>query len=64
MDDHLSEKLKFCRLSGIAEWASIFHDERMTAAIIDRLIHNSEIMLFNRRSYPYRDQQEKLSKND
>lgn len=30
-----------------AEWAKVFHDERMTAAIIDRLIHNSKIMLFN-----------------
>lgn len=42
-----------------AEWANIFHDERMTAAIIDRLIHNSKIILFNGESYRYRDQQEK-----
>jgi DNA replication protein DnaC len=30
-----------------AEWTSIFHDERMTAAILDRLIHNSKILLFS-----------------
>ena len=42
-----------------AEWAKIFHDERMTAAIIDRLIHNSKIILFNGESYRYRNQQEK-----
>jgi len=39
-----------------AEWTSIFHDERMTAAILDRLIHNSKIMLFNGESYRYRAQ--------
>lgn len=39
-----------------AEWTSIFHDERMTAAILDRLIHNSKIVLFNGESYRYRVQ--------
>lgn len=39
-----------------AEWTSIFHDERMTSAILDRLIHNSKIMLFNGESYRYRTQ--------
>jgi DNA replication protein DnaC len=39
-----------------AEWTSVFHDERMTAAILDRLIHNSKIMLFNGESYRYRTQ--------
>lgn len=39
-----------------AEWTSIFHDERMTAAILDRLIHNSKILLFNGESYRYRVQ--------
>ncbi len=40
-----------------AEWANIFHDERMTSAILDRLIHNSKIVLFNGESYRYRAQQ-------
>ncbi|HZK28013.1 MAG TPA: IS21-like element helper ATPase IstB [Thermoclostridium sp.] len=42
-----------------AEWTSIFHDGRMTAAILDRLIHNSKIILFNGESYRYR-----VQKND
>jgi len=44
-----------------SEWAKVFHDERMTAAIIDRLIHNSEIMLFNGPSYRYLDQQKRIN---
>jgi|SRR5690606_20230858 DNA replication protein DnaC len=43
-----------------AEWAKIFHDERMTAAIIDRLIHNSKIILFNGESYRYRNQRREI----
>lgn len=39
-----------------AQWSNIFHDERMTAAILDRLIHNSKIILFNGESYRYRMQ--------
>ena len=27
-----------------ADWAKVFHDERMTAAIIDRLINNRNYM--------------------
>ncbi|TDX15060.1 ATP-binding protein, partial [Petrotoga sibirica] len=45
-----------------AEWAKIFHDERMTAAIIDRLIHNSKIILFNGESYRYRNQRREIQK--
>jgi len=45
-----------------AEWAKVFHDERMTAAIIDRLIHNSKIMLFNGSSHRLLDQQKKSKK--
>jgi len=43
-----------------AEWTSIFRDERMTAAILDRLIHNSKILLFNGESYRYRIQKNNL----
>ena len=45
-----------------AEWTKVFHDERMTAAIIDRLIHNSKIMLFNGPSHRLLDQQQKTKK--
>lgn len=34
-------------------WGNIFHDEPMTAAIIDRLIHNSKIITFNGPSYRF-----------
>jgi DNA replication protein DnaC len=33
------------------EWPKVFYDERMTTAIIDRLIHNSQIVLFDGDSY-------------
>ena len=42
------------------EWPWIFQDERMTTAIIDRLIHNSFILTFNGESYRYRQQKEHL----
>jgi DNA replication protein DnaC len=46
-----------------AEWSKIFHDERMTAAIIDRLIHNSKIILFNGESYRYRNRRQEIKGN-
>jgi len=45
------------------EWVNIFHDERMTTAIIDRLIHNSRIVLFNGESYRYKVQKMKVQQN-
>lgn len=36
------------------EWAKVFHDERMTTAIIDRLIHNSKIITCNGPSYRFK----------
>ena len=36
------------------EWTNVFHDERMTTAIIDRLIHNSKIITCNGPSYRYK----------
>jgi DNA replication protein DnaC len=41
----LSSNLEF------TEWTQIFHDERMTAAILDRLVHNSHIVLFSGPSF-------------
>lgn len=38
-------------------WGNIFHDEVMTAAIIDRLIHNSNITIFNGQSYRFENRQ-------
>lgn len=36
------------------EWVKVFHDERMTTAIIDRLIHNSKIIACNGPSYRFK----------
>lgn len=45
------------------EWPKIFQDERMTTAIIDRLIHNSNIITFNGESFRYKTQKEELISN-
>ncbi len=34
-----------------AQWSELFHDTRMTAAILDRLVHNSKIVVFQGDSY-------------
>jgi DNA replication protein DnaC len=34
-----------------SKWGSIFTDEQMTAAMIDRLAHHGHLLLFNGRSY-------------
>jgi DNA replication protein DnaC len=46
-----------------AEWGKIFHNERMTTAIIDRLIHNSKIILFNGESYRCRNRRQGIKGN-
>lgn len=38
-----------------SRWVGIFYDEQMTAAIIDRLIHHSHLMIFDGQSYRMRD---------
>jgi len=37
-----------------SRWASIFYDEQMTAAMIDRLIHHSYLLIFDGQSYRMR----------
>ncbi|MCT4573097.1 IS21-like element helper ATPase IstB, partial [Bacillus thuringiensis] len=34
-----------------SKWNSIFHDERLTTAIIDRLVHHSYLLTFSGESY-------------
>ncbi|MCX8047791.1 MAG: ATP-binding protein, partial [Anoxybacillus gonensis] len=36
------------------EWTNIFGDEKMTAALLDRLTHRSHILLLNGESYRFR----------
>jgi DNA replication protein DnaC len=33
------------------KWNSIFYDEKLTSAIIDRIIHHSHLLIFNGSSY-------------
>ncbi|WP_308665822.1 ATP-binding protein [Bacillus sp. IBL03825] len=34
-----------------SRWNSIFHDERLTTAMINRLIHHSYLLIFTGESY-------------
>lgn len=44
----LTTNLEFSR------WTSIFYDEQMTAAMIDRLVHHSYLLIFDGQSYRMR----------
>lgn len=34
-----------------SKWNGIFYDDELTAALIDRLVHHSHLLIFNRESY-------------
>jgi DNA replication protein DnaC len=53
----LSSNLEF------SEWTQIFHEERMTAAILDRLVHNSRIVLFKGNSFRIEESLKRKSNN-
>ena len=38
-----------------SKWINVFHDEQMTAAMIDRLGHHSYLLLLDGRSYRIKD---------
>jgi DNA replication protein DnaC len=38
-----------------SEWSQIFQGERMTAALLDRLTHHSQIFEMNGESYRFRE---------
>lgn len=44
-----------------AHWTEVFGDERMTAALLDRLTHRSHVLLFEGESYRFR---QSLGKDD
>jgi DNA replication protein DnaC len=46
------------------EWTSIFGDEKMTAALLDRLTHRSHILLLNGESYRFRQSMKSRDKSD
>jgi len=37
-----------------SKWVNVFYDEQMTAAMIDRLVHHSYLLLFDGQSYRMR----------
>ncbi|MBP7201477.1 MAG: ATP-binding protein, partial [Mesotoga sp.] len=38
-----------------SKWVHIFYDEQMTAAMIDRLVHHSHLLLFEGQSFRIRN---------
>ena len=38
-----------------ADWVQVFHDERLTAALLDRLTHKAHILEFTGESYRFRE---------
>ncbi|MCL6559814.1 MAG: IS21-like element helper ATPase IstB [Firmicutes bacterium] len=42
-----------------SQWAEVFGDERMTAALLDRLTHRAHILLLNGESYRFRESMRK-----
>jgi DNA replication protein DnaC len=46
------------------EWTSIFGDEKMTAALLDRLTHRAHILLLNGESYRFRQSMKQRDESD
>ena len=42
-----------------SQWAEVFGDERMTAALLDRLTHRAHILVLNGESYRFRESMRK-----
>ncbi len=45
----------------VGEWAELFGDEALAAAILDRLLHDAEVLTINGPSYRLRGRLEALS---
>jgi len=47
-----------------ADWTQIFGDERLTAALLDRLTHKAHILEFTGESYRFRQRMEREGKKE
>ena len=45
-----------------SKWINVFYDEQMTAAMIDRLIHHSHLLIFDGQSYRMKNSTMRISK--
>ena len=52
----------FTTNSTLSNWSEIFRNSTATAAILDRLVHHSQIFKITGKSYRLRDHQENLQK--
>ncbi|NPV54135.1 MAG: ATP-binding protein [Firmicutes bacterium] len=43
----------------LSQWTEVFGDERMTAALLDRLTHRAHILTLNGESYRFRESMRK-----
>lgn len=48
----------------VAEWAPLFGDEALAAAILDRLLHEAEVLTINGPSWRLRGRLEQLQGGD
>jgi DNA replication protein DnaC len=46
-----------------ADWTQVFGDERLTAALLDRLTHKATILEFVGESYRFRQRMQREAKN-
>lgn len=47
-----------------ADWTQVFGDERLTAALLDRLTHKAHILEFTGESYRFRQRMQREAQND
>jgi DNA replication protein DnaC len=47
-----------------ADWTQIFGDERLTAALLDRLTHKAQILEFSGESYRFRQRMQRETQEE
>lgn len=46
-----------------SRWSEVFRDATLTAALLDRLTHHSQVLLFDGESYRFRESAGRLTKS-